>query len=167
MSPRSAVHAWQRRGIFDIVDDFRADPRRDVAVVTAAVGTGKIYVALGAALPFTFGSSAFARKVLFASPLVDLAKEQYENFLELGRVLHGLSSRVPETRVAYRVEHDPSTNISMAHWICATYDHVRARLIDAEAKIFPTSRRSERKWLEAYACLVIDEEHTFLTARGW
>jgi superfamily II helicase len=122
-------------------------------------------VALGTALGLINGSTPYKAKVLFLSPLVALAMEQYAH---LKRVAKAQSKLIPsrKIKVAYRMKMDPSPNLRSSQWIAATYEHGRNVLTDGNIQIYPGSNKLKRRLHQSIRLVVIDEIHHLASDRG-
>jgi superfamily II DNA or RNA helicase len=81
--PIFQLRGWQREALATIQRGLAGG--QVAFLVEAMVGTGKRYVAIGTALGFINGAMPYKAKVLFLSPLVPLAMEQYAYLQQVAR----------------------------------------------------------------------------------
>jgi hypothetical protein len=155
------VREWQADAIEHALEALAA--HRPV-MVTASVGTGKTYVALGCGVCLLGDASAYKAKVLFLSPLVALAREQVELFKAY---LKATQTHLPKShrgRACLLAGKDHG-DVRRGQLIAATYEHGRNLLGNAAAAIYPGSRL-DRTYADAIRLVVIDEIHNICGSRG-
>jgi replicative superfamily II helicase len=158
------LREWQRYAIPRALVDLE-NPNTPV-LVNAAVGTGKTLVAGAAILKKAYDNTGYMSKVLLASPLVDLAREQYVLFAAWAERLNpGLSAR-RALHVALRAGSHNIGDVRRAQLIIATYEYARIMLADAEASIYPGAKTRDRSWAKAWSAVIVDEAHMIMGSRG-
>jgi hypothetical protein len=162
-NPTFQLRRWQENALETIQEGLEGG--QIAFLVEAKVGTGKTNVALGTALGLICRATPYKAKVLFLSPLVALAMEQYAYLKQVAKAQSKLmSSR--KIKAAYRVKMDTSTNLRSAQWITATYEHGRNILADGYVQIYPGSHKLNRRLHQSIRLVVVDEIHHLASDRG-
>jgi hypothetical protein len=162
--PGFALREWQSVVIPPLVHSLFSAERP--VLLTAAVGTGKTIVAGAAMLHVIYGNTGYMAKVIVASPLVELAQEQFTLFESWMAQLNRKLPTPRKLKVALRAGDQRRGDIRRASIIVGTYEYVRNLLADADAPIYLNAPRMHRTWADAIGLIVIDEAHMVMSGRG-
>jgi hypothetical protein len=135
-------------------------------LLNARVGSGKTFVALACASTIISNDTGYMSKVLYACPLVALAKEQSGL---IRRYCTTQEKQHPALRVqsaAYRAGKETSTNIRKAQFVVAIFEHCRDILASSLKIIYPGSQRMNRTYRDAVKLVIFDEVHYICSRRG-
>jgi hypothetical protein len=161
---RLVLRPWQRDALLPTLAALEK-PGTPV-LINAAVGTGKTLIAEAVMISKLYGNTAYMAKVLFATPLVDLAVEQHAVFELWARNLNiSLPSRT-RIAVALRAGAHPVGDLRRSSIVVCTYEIARLLLADANAPLYPDSQRLHRTWGQAWQAVIVDEVHNLMGERG-